>query len=145
MSIHEMNATEVLQRCGKCNAENRIVIDSLEAGVARDDQADPRVVPLPACPTCRSTEFLIRSPDAEQGHPAPGSFGHLHRMLVDQVHAELVKRKKVISALKDKLGRVDSTIARPVSPEDVQQWFSKGLKIELREVEQPVPPKEPGQ
>lgn len=145
MSIHEMNATEALQRCGKCAAENRIAIDSLEAGVARDEQADPHVVPLPACPTCRSTEFLIRSPDGEQGHPAPGSFGHLHRMLVDQVHAELVKRKKVIGALKDKQGRVDATIARPVSPEDVQQWFSKGLKIELREVEQSLPPQEPGQ
>jgi hypothetical protein len=105
-----MNATEVLQRCGKCAAENRIAIDSLEAGVARDDQADPHVVPL-----------------------------------VNQVHAELVKRKKVIGALKDKQGRVDATVARPVSPEDVQQWFSKGLKIELREVEQSLPPKEPGQ
>ncbi len=145
MSIHEMNATEVLQRCSKCNAENRIVIDSLEAGVARDDQTDARIVPLPACPTCRSTEFLIRSPDDEQAHPAPGSFGHLHRMLVDQVHAELIKRKKVIGALKDKQGRVDSSVARPVSSDDVQRWFSGGLKIELRETEQPAPPKEPKQ
>ena len=145
MSIHEMNATEVLQRCGKCAAENRIVLDSLEVGVARDDQTDAAVVSLPACPTCRSTEFLLRSPDDEPAHPAPGSFGHLHRMLVDEVHAELVKRKKVIGALKDKQGRVDATIARPVSPEDVQQWFSKGLKIELREVEQSPPSKEPGQ
>jgi hypothetical protein len=40
---------------------------------------------------------------------------------------------------------VDATIARPVSSEDVQRWFSKGLKIEPREVEQPVAPKEPGQ
>ncbi len=145
MSIHEMNATEVLQRCGKCAAENRIAIDSLEAGLARDDQADPRIVPLPACPTCHSTEFLIRSPDDEPGHPAPGSFGHLHRMLVDEVHAELVKRKKVIEALKDTQGRVDAAIARPVSSGDVQRWFPKGMKIELREAEQPVPPKEAGQ
>lgn len=145
MSIHEMNATEVLQRCGKCASENRIAIDSLEAGVAHDEQTDARVVPLPACPTCRSTEFLIRSPDDEQVHPAPGSFGHLHRMLVDQVHADLISRKKVIGALRDKEGRVDSSVARPVANDDVQRWFSRGLKIELRDTEQPVPPKEPGQ
>jgi hypothetical protein len=145
MSIREMTGTEIVQRCAKCDAENRIVIDSLEAGVARDDQADPRVVALPPCPTCKSTEFLIRSPDDEPMYPTPGSFGHLHRMLVDQVHAELVKRKKIIEALKDKQGRVDASLARPVSDEDARRWFSKGFKIELRDTEQPAPPKEPGQ
>ncbi len=132
MSIHELNTSDVLQRCGKCAAENRIVLDSLEVGVARDDQTDAGVVPLPACPTCRSTEFLLRSPDNEPAHPAPGSFGHLHRMLVDEVHAELVKRKKVIPLLKDKQGVVDPKLARPVAAEDVARWFPKGLKIEAR-------------
>jgi len=145
MSIHEMNATDVLQHCAKCSAVNRIALDSIEVGIARDEQTDARLVALPACPGCRSTEVLIRSPDNEQAYPAPGSFGHLHRMLVDQIHAELVKRKRVMPSLKDKQGRVDATIARPVSSEDVQRWFSKGLKIEPREVEQPVAPKEPGQ
>jgi len=132
MSIHELNTTDVLQRCGKCAAENRITLDSLEVGVARDDQTDAGVVPLPACPTCRSTEFLLRSPDNEPAHPAPGSFGHLHRMLVDEVHAELVKRKKVIPLLKDKQGAVDPKLAKPVAAEDVARWFPQGLKIEAR-------------
>ena len=90
MSIHEMTSTEVVQRCGRCAAENRIALDTLEVGVARDEQTDASVVPLPACPTCRSTEFLLRSPNDEPAHPAPGSFGHLHRLLVDEMHAELV-------------------------------------------------------
>ena len=132
MSIHELNTTDVLQRCGKCAAENRITLDSLEVGAARDGQTDAGVVPLPACPTCRSTEFLLRSPDNEPAHPAPGSFGHLHRMLVDEVHAELVKRKKVIPLLKDKQGVVDPKLARPVAAEDVARWFPQGLKIEAR-------------
>lgn len=144
MSIHEMNSTDVLQRCGKCAAENRIALDSLEVGVARDDQADASVVPLPACPTCRSTEFLLRSPDDEPAHPAPGSFGHLHRMLVDEVHAELVKRKKVIPLLKDKQGGVDPKLARPVTAEDVARWFPQGLKIEAR-LPEAARVKEPGQ
>jgi hypothetical protein len=144
MSIHELNATEVFQRCGKCAAENRIALDSLEVGVARDDQTDASVVPLPACPTCRSTEFLLRSPDDEPAHPAPGSFGHLHRMLVDEVHAELVKRKKVIPPLKDQQGRVDAKLAKPVAAEDVARWFPQGLKIEAR-VPEAARVKEPGQ
>jgi hypothetical protein len=145
MSIHEMNATEVLQHCGKCSAENRVVLDSLEAGVTRDDQTDPHIVPLPACPSCRSTEFLIRSPDDEAAHPAPGSFGHLHRLLVDQVHAELVKRKKVVPALKDKQGRVDPALAKPLSNDDVQRWFPTGLKIAVRDTETPSTAKETAQ
>ena len=144
MSVHEMNATEVLQRCGKCAAENRIALDSLEVGVARDDQTDATVVPLPECPTCRSTEFLLRSPDNEPAHSAPGSFGHLHRMLVDEVHAELVKRKKVIPLLQDKLGRVDAKLAKPVAAEDVARWFPLGLKIEAR-VSEAARVKESGQ
>ena len=132
MSIHEMTSTEVLQRCGKCAAENRIALDTLEVGVARDEQTDGSVVPLPACPTCRSTEFLLRSPNDEPAHPAPGSFGHLHRLLVDEMHAELVKRKKVIPLLKDNQGRVDPKLAKPVAAEELGRWFPQGLKIEPR-------------
>jgi hypothetical protein len=132
MSIHEMTSTEVLQRCGKCAAENRIALDTLEVGVARDEQTDGSVVPLPACPTCRSTEFLLRSPNDEPAHPAPGSFGHLHRLLVDEMHAELVKRKKVIPLLKDNQGRVDPKLAKPVAAEELARWFPQGLKIQPR-------------
>jgi len=135
MSIHEMTSTEVVQRCGRCAAENRIALDTLEVGVARDEQTDASVVPLPACPTCRSTEFLLRSPNDEPAHPAPGSFGHLHRLLVDEMHAELVKRKKVIPLLKDNQGRVDPKLAKPVAAEELARWFPQGLKIEPRVAE----------
>lgn len=144
MSIHEMTSTEVLQRCGKCAAENRIALDTLEVGVARDEQTDGSVVPLPACPTCRSTEFLLRSPNDEPAHPGPGSFGHLHRLLVDEMHAELVKRKKVIPLLKDNQGRVDPKLAKPVAAEELARWFPQGLKIEPR-VAEAARAKEPGQ
>lgn len=132
MAIYEVTDSEVVQRCGKCGTENRLALDALEVGVAREEQMDPSVVPLPACPTCRSSEFLFRSPDVEPTHPAPGSFGHLHRLLVDEVHAELVKRKKVIPLLKDKEGRVDPKLAKPVAAEERSRWFPQGLKIEPR-------------
>jgi hypothetical protein len=132
MAIYEVTDSEVVQRCGKCGTENRVALDALEVGVAREEQTDSSVVPLPACPTCRSSEFLFRSPDGELTHPAPGSFGHLHRLLVDEVHAELVKRKKVIPLLKDKEGRVDPKLAKPVAAEERSRWFPQGLKIEPR-------------
>ena len=135
MAIYEVTDSEVVQRCGRCAAENRIALDTLEVGVARDEQTDASVVPLPACPTCRSTEFLLRSPNDEPAHPAPGSFGHLHRLLVDEMHAELVKRKKVIPLLKDNQGRVDPKLAKPVAAEELARWFPQGLKIEPRVAE----------
>ncbi len=65
-------------------------------------------------------------------------------MLVDEVHAELVKRKRVIEPLKDKEGRVDAKLAKPVAAEDVARWFPQGLKIEAR-LSEAARVKEPGQ
>jgi len=140
MAIHEVTDTEVLQSCAKCNAENRIALSGVDVGVARDDQSDARIVLLPACPTCRATECLIRSPDDEPAYPAPGTFGHLHRMLVDHLHAELVKKNKVIPALRDNRGRADQALARPVAQVTKDKWFPRGMKIDTPAREPPPAP-----
>jgi hypothetical protein len=146
MAIYEVTSTEVVQRCGKCNAENRIPVTGIEVGIAHEAQTDARTIPLPACPTCGSSEFLIRSPDDEPEYPAPGTFGHLHRMLVDDLHAELVKADKVIPALLDSLGHADPTLARPVEQAARDRWFPSGMKVGASAVEAvsvPVPVVEP--
>ena len=51
MAIQEITSTELVQRCAKCDRENRIVLADLEVGVERDDQVEDSVVPLPECPT----------------------------------------------------------------------------------------------
>jgi hypothetical protein len=135
MAIYELNSTALVQRCGKCAAENKVALDTLTVGVARDEQTDALVVPLPPCPACKSSEFLIRSADGEPTHPAPGSFGHLHRLLVDQVHAELVKRKRVLPSLKDKHGAVRGGVGKPVAATELKRWFPSGMKIAVREAE----------
>lgn len=139
MAIHEVTNAELLQRCAKCGAENRIALDALEVGLTRDDHVDARIVCLPACPRCRSTEFLLRSPDDEPAHAAGGSFGHLHRMLVDHVHAELVTRARVVPALKHAAQDV-AAFARPLSKEAVQRWFPEGFKIDARVAEPSAEP-----
>lgn len=134
MAIQEITSTELVQRCAKCDRENRIALSNLEVGLERDEQVDEAIVPLPECPTCRSREYLLRSPLEEQTYPAQqGSAGHLHRLLVDELHAQLVKRGRVVERIRDK---VDEVLTRPIETETMRQLFDKGLKMPGRAVEQ---------
>lgn len=141
MAIQEITSTELVQRCAKCDRENRVLLADLEVGLERDDQVEDSVVPLPECPTCHSREFLLRSPAEEQERPAQGSAGYLHRLLVDELHAELVKKGHIVARLKDKMAEV---FTRPIATEVKARFFDKGLKMPARAVEQ-LQGKEPGQ
>jgi len=130
MALHEINRQHVLQRCSRCDSDNRASLDALEVGVARREDVDDGLVQLPPCPSCRSTEFLIRADEGEPENPTPGSFGHLHRLLVDHLHAELLQRGRLHAGLKAKLGK-RTVVARPLTQEARERWFPKGLKIEV--------------
>lgn len=145
MAIHEITSDDVLQRCEVCDDEHRVLIDSLVVGVAHNAQIDGRMLPMPPCPACGSVEFLVRAPDNEPEHPSQGSFGHLHRMMVDQLHAELVSRDKVNAALRDPQGNVSPTLARPLSTEKRQRWFADGLRARRRVEPAVRSPEEGGQ
>lgn len=136
MSIHEVTDTDVLQRCAGCGDERRVLIDDLEVGVAREDQVDPLLVPMPPCAACGSSEFLVRAPDNEPEYPSPGAFGHLHRMLVDHLHAELVRRDRVVASLRDQEGRAPTLLAKPLTTETRTRWFPRGMKVEAPAKEQ---------
>lgn len=133
MAIEEVMGTELLQRCAGCGAVNRVHFDALVVGVACGDCVDEHVVPLPSCPSCSSTEFLIRTSAGVTDHPSSGSFGHLHRVLVDHVHAELVGRRQVIPSLLDAAGEPRKGLCRPPSADAVSRWFKQGLRIEPSE------------
>lgn len=142
MAIQEITSTELVQRCAKCDGENRIALASLEVGIEREDQVQDDILPLPECPTCHSREFLIRSPADEQQYPLQqGGAGLLHRLLVDDLHAELVSRGQVVARLRDQAEKV---LTRPLATETLQRFFDKGLKMPARVVEQ-LQGKEPGQ
>jgi hypothetical protein len=135
MPLQEVNETDVLQRCAKCSSLNLIALDSLVIGVQREGLVDGRIVLIPPCPSCSSSEFLVRTPDEELEHPAPGSFGHLHRLLVDHVHARLVRMGRVIPSLQSH--PVEHLIAKTLAETTLERWFPSGLKLaspeELRE------------
>ncbi|ADO70402.1 hypothetical protein [Stigmatella aurantiaca] len=145
MAIHEVTTEDVLQRCARCGSGNRLSIDSLEVGVARREDVDDSLVQLPPCPTCRSTEVLIRAAVGEPEHPAPGSFGHLHRLLVGHVHAELVQRERLHRGIKPKGGSASNVVVRPLSQETRERWFPQGLRIAVPPDEQPHAPEESSQ
>jgi hypothetical protein len=142
MAISEVTDTDVFQHCDACGDERRVLLDALTVGVAHEDRADGRVVPMPPCPVCGATEFLVRVPDNEPEHPSPGSFGHRHRMLVDHLHAELVGQDKVVAPLLDQEGHAPASLARPLTTEAKDRWFARGMKIDAPVREQPAAPRE---
>jgi len=140
MAIHEVTAEDMLQRCARCGSSNRLTLDTLEVGVARREDVDDGLVQLPACPACSSTEFLIRATEGEPEHPAPGSFGHLHQLLVGHVHAELTQRGRLHSMLKTKKGGAGKVVVSPLSQEARERWFPRGLRIAEPPNEEPRTP-----
>lgn len=142
MAIHEVTPEDVLQRCARCGSGNRLSLDTLEVGVARREDVDDGLVQLPPCPACRSTEFLIRAAEGEPEHPAPGSFGHLHQLLVGHLHAQLVQLGRMHTALKPKGDGAGTVVVRPLSQEARERWFPQGLRIAVPPDEQPRVPGE---
>jgi hypothetical protein len=130
MALHEVTEDTVVQRCANCKRDNRIAIASLTVGVEHGEHRDESLITLPVCPGCSSVEVLRRSADDEGDHPAPGTFGHLHRMLVDHLHAELVRRAQVAPAVRKADGRSAPVLARPLTADAIERWFPRGMKLE---------------
>lgn len=131
MALHEVTEDTVVQRCANCKRDNRIAITSLTVGVEHGEHRDESLIPLPVCAGCGSVEVLRRSADDEGDHPAPGTFGHLHRLLVDHLHAELVRRDQVAPAVRKVGGRSDAVLVRPLTADAIERWFPRGMKLEL--------------
>jgi hypothetical protein len=92
-------------------------------------------------PNVSLAEFLVRSPASEQAHPAQGSSGHLHRLMVDELHSQLVKKGRVVERL---VSKVEQIVTKPIATEVRARFFDKGLKLPVRAVEE-LQGKEPGQ
>jgi hypothetical protein len=132
MPIYEVTETDMLRRCASCHEARRYPFTALTVGVERRGVASPGIIPLPAC-TCGSVEYLVRVPDTDPPHPAPGSFGHLHAMLVQELHRRLLIAGRLSPDLANETPPV---VAGPgLDAATKQRWFPNGLKIEVREQE----------
>lgn len=132
MPIVEIETESIRQRCVRCGSESTRALSDLTLGSVGEGFVDGNIVPLPPCGKCGAVEFLVRSPEDEPEHPEPGSFGHLHRLLVDHLHAELVIRGDEEELL------VLQAKARAVSPETLSRWFPDGLKLERHQPRGPT-------
>lgn len=66
---------------------------------------------------------------------------HLHRLVVDELHSQLVKKGRVVERL---VGKVEQIVTKPIATEVRARFFDKGLKLPARAVEE-LQGKEPGQ
>jgi hypothetical protein len=130
MPIQSLSARSLQQRCIACGALRSIGLEQLETGILSEHEDAASVVVLPTCNGCGSVEFLFGSSEDQPEHTSPGSYGHLHRLLVNQLHAELLDADQISAESRSRTPRLkrpgDSVLA---------QWFPHGLTID-----QDVPP-----
>jgi hypothetical protein len=140
MPILAITETGLTQRCAKCSSSHELTFESLDASV-ESDQLSSGVFALPAC-TCGSSEFLIHSPKDESEYPAPGSFGHLHRLAVDALLDVLGERPNDTALTDSLLNRINTRLGSTV----VAEYFPEGIKLDPQSsssIEPPTPTETP--
>jgi hypothetical protein len=127
MPLQSLTSGAVHQRCIACGEVRILTLDQLEVSIFEEKLEAPSsaMVALPPCATCHSVEFLAGSSETAPEHPRPGSYGHLHRLLVDQLHAELLDADRVGDESRGRKPR----LKRP-GDEVIAQWFPRGLTID---------------
>ncbi|MDJ0766543.1 MAG: hypothetical protein QNJ97_26450 [Myxococcota bacterium] len=125
MPISEIEENRVIQTCANCDNTSDVSFEDIEVGTVRDDKSDDAVIPLPICTSCGAREFLVRSAKDEPEHPAPGCYGHKHRLLTDLLHARLVKNGRLAEGMDPK--KVHS---RKPDKKTLSRWFKNGLRLE---------------
>lgn len=130
MPITELTSDSTRQQCASCSAEQEILLARLAAGTNRDGVIDLYIIALPTCPGCGAREFLIRTPDpAELARARPGSYSHVHRLLVDRLHHRLVDQDRIVQGA-DR--RTMATLER--TDRELETWLPAGSRL-------PVPPR----
>lgn len=112
--VEGMTDGDVEVRCAGCEAVRTLALATLEVQAF----GATAMVALPPC-GCGAVEYLIRS--GEAAHPAPGTDGHRHQLLVDHLHAEVAGRGRVAGAPEV------ASLCRPVVPALLARWFPHGL------------------
>ena len=124
MTINEITEQSIEQTCDFCGHVRSSNMDDLTVGIATDNQINADVVSLPPCERCGAAEYLIPSAEDAPDHPAPGSFGHRHAILLDVLHERLVQRGRVTSGID-----IATPKKKKHSPEEINLWFKDGLKL----------------
>jgi hypothetical protein len=120
----------MVQRCINCGGARTLELEKLELKLEASAQPDtsPAKIELPACATvgCNSSETLFASPEKAAITAVPGSYGHLHSVLVDTVAAQLIQGGRI-------KGGERATAERLIRPreEEANAYFADGLVLPL--------------
>jgi hypothetical protein len=130
MPIESLNDRTVELRCINCGAARTLELEKLELKLepgARPDAA-PAKIDLPVCVSadCCSTETLFASPAKPAIAAVPGSYGHLHSVLVDKLAAQLIKNRRVKGG---EIAAAEEIIR--TREEEVNAFFTEGLVLPL--------------
>jgi len=106
--------------CARCGGAQEVPLDLLVVGILREATVEPLTIALPPCPACNGQEFLFHP--QEYAHPHPGSYGHLHRLLVIALYDRLVALGKVQDGV---------TTLPPLDPAVLADWFPEGLVLPM--------------
>lgn len=128
MPIIEITDTHAVQRCASCDQCRELTVDDL-----RPTEGDEAILSLPTCP-CGALEFLIGATDDEPEYPAPGTFGHQHRLVVNAlVH---VATHRADDGDASSLGNI---VAERIGAKALGEWFPHGLRLQPRETTSDAP------
>ena len=127
MPIIALNPDSIQQHCNACGVQQELPFAQLAAGINRDGIIDPYVMALPVCPGCGASEFLIRTANpAELARIRPGSYSHLHHLLVDRLHFQLASQGRVIE------GADQAELENlPRTDQELETWLPDGLLLPL--------------
>ncbi|MCZ2126612.1 MAG: hypothetical protein LC099_02430 [Anaerolineales bacterium] len=122
MPILAIEEDSLRQRCALCAVERLVTLGELPP---HDDVPEGSLV-LPPC-ACGAVEHLLHAPPGEPEHPAPGSFGHKHRLLVDALVEELRGGKRALARRSAPLRqRVEARLPHEL----LERCFSEGLRTQ---------------
>ena len=122
MPIVQVSTDHLRQLCTVCQQRRDVPFDSLSF-TGEPDGPDTGILAIPPC-GCGATEFLVRAPQDEPEHPLPGSYGHLHRLMVDAL-VDALQLRDADSAM-DVLAVVNENLG----VDAVEKWFPNGLQAE---------------
>jgi hypothetical protein len=125
-----LNERTVEQRCINCGVARTLELDKLELKLEQGARPDtsPAKIELPVCATdgCNSSETLFTSPAKASIAAVPGTYGHLHSVLVDKLAAKLIQDGRL-------QGGERATAERLIRPreEEASAFFNNGLVLPL--------------
>jgi hypothetical protein len=130
MPIESLNDRTVELRCINCGTAQTLKLDTLELRLEPGVRSDtsPAKIELPVCAKagCNSSETLFTSPETSAIAAVPGSYGHLHSVLVDTLAAQLIQGGRL-------KGGDRVTAERAIRPreEEASVFFADGLILPL--------------